>query len=136
MATFHAPIFRRSVALGLVVCLVCVFTGCAAMFDGNSQRVTVVTTPPGRSVFYRGLKVSDGEVIRVRKRFGTPQFNVGESKRPLMEDMEYFPHAWLIGDAALLLLGIIPGLIAGGIDFGTGAWRNLDDVQHVIVPDR
>jgi hypothetical protein len=31
---------------------------------------------------------------------------------------------WLIGDALLLLPGIIPGVIAFAVDFGTGAWRH------------
>ena len=36
---------------------------------------------------------------------------------------------WLWGDAGLLLLGIVPGVLAFGVDFGTGAWRHLDDDQ-------
>ena len=31
---------------------------------------------------------------------------------------------WLIGDALLLLPGIVPGVIAFVVDFGTGAWRH------------
>ena len=31
---------------------------------------------------------------------------------------------WLIGDALLLLPGIVPGVIAFAVDFGTGAWRH------------
>lgn len=33
---------------------------------------------------------------------------------------------WLAGDAGLLLLGIVPGVIAFIVDFGTGAWKHAD----------
>jgi hypothetical protein len=31
---------------------------------------------------------------------------------------------WLAADFALLLAGVVPGVIALGVDFGTGAWRH------------
>ncbi len=31
---------------------------------------------------------------------------------------------WLLGDALLLIPGIVPGVIAFAVDFGTGAWRH------------
>lgn len=31
---------------------------------------------------------------------------------------------WLVGDALLLLPGVVPGVIAFIVDFGTGAWRH------------
>jgi len=31
---------------------------------------------------------------------------------------------WLVGDALLLLPGIVPGVIAFIVDFGTGAWNH------------
>lgn len=33
---------------------------------------------------------------------------------------------WLAADFALLLAGVVPGVIALGVDFGTGAWRHED----------
>ena len=63
------------------------------------------------------------------------QFNVGDARRPLMVELQFDPDRWLIGDAVLLLFGILPGLIAFGVDFGTGAWRDLYPVQRVNVPD-
>ncbi len=34
---------------------------------------------------------------------------------------------WLIGDAALLILGVIPGVVAFVVDFSTGAWEHDRD---------
>lgn len=31
---------------------------------------------------------------------------------------------WLVGDALLLIPGLVPGLIAFAVDFGTGAWHH------------
>ena len=31
---------------------------------------------------------------------------------------------WILGDALLLIPGIVPGVIAFAVDFGTGAWRH------------
>ncbi len=43
---------------------------------------------------------------------------------------------WLAGDAGLLLLGIVPGVIAFIVDFGTGAWRHTDTEQVTTTPDK
>ena len=39
---------------------------------------------------------------------------------------------WLWGDAGLLLLGVVPGVIAFIVDFGNGTWRHVDD-EHVTT---
>jgi len=107
--------------------------GCAAIFRGTSQTVRVVTTPQGQSVYYRGMKLNDGDLFTVQKHFDTPKFNVGEANRPIMYSMNYDPDPWLIGDCVLLVFFLIPGLVAIGVDFGTGAWRHLDDPQQVYA---
>ena len=42
---------------------------------------------------------------------------------------------WLIGDALLLLPGLVPGLIAFAVDFGTGAWRHDEFPETTSPPD-
>ena len=42
---------------------------------------------------------------------------------------------WLLGDAGLLLLGIVPGVIAFIVDFGTGAWRHADHTRVMTTSD-
>ena len=48
--------------------------------------------------------------------------------------MKYGVDPWVIADTCLLFLGILPGVIALGVDFGTGAWRKLDNPQVVFAP--
>ena len=52
---------------------------------------------------------------------------------------------WLVGDALLLIPGIVPGVIAFVVDFGTGAWRHdsypetadrSDDEEVALANDR
>lgn len=42
---------------------------------------------------------------------------------------------WLLGDAGLLLLGIVPGVIAFIVDFGTGAWQHEGETQVMTTSD-
>ena len=37
---------------------------------------------------------------------------------------------WLVGDALLLLPGVVPGVVAFAVDVGTGAW---DHDAHVVT---
>lgn len=108
-------------------------TGCAAVFSGTNQNVRVITTPPGKTVYFNGMRVKDGEMLTVQKHFREPEFNIGAPERPVMYPMHYDPDPWLIGDGVLLFFFLIPGLIALGVDFGTGAWRNLEDPQNVYA---
>ena len=34
---------------------------------------------------------------------------------------------WLVGDAAWLFAGVVPGVVAFIVDFGTGAWNHGPD---------
>lgn len=110
-------------------------SGCATIMRGDPQTVRVTTNPPGRTLYYQGRRVSDGEHLTVTKQFRTPQFNVGHSDSPVVADLGYSVEPWVLGDAGLALLFLLPGLIAGGVDIGTGAWRKLDDPQIVVIPD-
>ena len=71
----------------------------------------------------------------MKKTFECPEFDVGAPDRPMQVQMDYGVDTWIIGDCALLLLPPwLPGLVALGVDFGTGAWRDLENPQHVVVP--
>ena len=110
-------------------------TGCATMVSGAVQTVTVKTTPAGRTVYFEGSKVADGERVTITKRFQKPQFNVGTAERPVMVDLGYGLDPWLLGDCGLAIFYLVPGIIAGGIDVATGCWRKIDDIQRVSVPN-
>ncbi|MEW6744552.1 MAG: hypothetical protein AB1486_17495 [Planctomycetota bacterium] len=117
----------------LVAASLVVSGGCATVFRGTSQNVCVSTYPAGGKVLFNGISLGDGQTVTVTKRFETPSVTLDEA-RPLKHDLTFDADPWLIGDAALLVLGIVPGLVALGIDFGTGAWRNLHERQTILLP--
>lgn len=108
-------------------------TSCATIFSGTSQTVHINTIPEGHTVYFDNVAVEDGQVVNVRKRMKTPEVNIGTPERPYFVEMDYSPDPWLIGDGLLIIVGVIPGLIAFGVDFGTGAWRKLEQQQRFYV---
>lgn len=108
-------------------------TGCSTIFSGSSQTVLVTTAPAGRTVYYEGMPVRDGEYLVVQKRFEAPQMNIGNDERQYLVPMAYGPDPWLIGDAVLMFVFLVPGLVAVGVDLGTGSWRKLESPQRFHV---
>lgn len=126
---------HRALTAVLFVAIAFQSTGCATILREKTQSVTVATIPKGKSVFYNGVEIDDGGAITIERRFDQPKFYLGQSGTPVSTPVTYDPDLWLIGDAGLLFLGVVPGVIALGVDFGSGAWRKFHDRQQVIVPD-
>ncbi len=118
----------------LIGCLLLATSGCATIIRGRGQTVNIITNPADRTVYYQGRPVSHGQNLIVSKQFESPKFNVGTDQGPIEVQMTYDMDPWLIADAALLFVFIIPGVIALGVDAATGAWRNLHSPQIVYVP--
>ena len=121
------------VARCFLLVLLPLLTGCATMFRGTTETIRVQTTPAGQRVSYEQVEVGDDETVTVRKRFTPPRFSIGGEGERREVGLRITPDPWLLGDTALLIPFIIPGVIAFGVDFGTGAWRDLDDEQRVRV---
>lgn len=107
--------------------------GCAAIFDGTSDRVVIETIPAGRSFTYKGVSYNSGDSVTIHKEFKEPYILYGKNKN-LKAEIPSDVNAWLIGDCALLLFFFIPGLIALGVDFGTGAWREYNLDAPIVIP--
>ena len=118
----------------LLVNLLCLSSGCSLIVRGASQVVTIRTNPPGQTVRIDGVEVSDGQSITVHKQFEPPMIDVGDPDRPIFVPLSYDPDPLLIGDAVFLILYVVPGLVALGVDFGTGCWRDLHELQVIDVP--
>lgn len=129
-------IYFRSIASILLVPVVMTTSGCATLFGHRVQTVRVITIPEGQTVYYERMEISDGESVTITKHLEAPRFNVGSQRRPVLVNVQYDPDVWLIADTLLLFFGGLPGVIALGVDFGSGAWRNLHDPQVVNVPEK
>ncbi len=133
---FQIPdLLKRLIFIALLSVLVPYFTGCAAIVNGSSQQVRIHTRPEGKTFYYDRVKYNDRDHITVHKEYMVSKVNVGTEQRPLDVQLQYNPDAWLIGDCAFLLIGLIPGVVALGIDFGTGTWRDYEEIQHITVPN-
>lgn len=129
-------LFGKSIRLAAAALLMgsTVWTsGCATLMNGTRETITVNTTPSVGAVGVQGETVFDGDMVTVHKGFHTPQFTVPGHYRPHEVNMEYNASPWLLGDAALLLAGIWPGVVGFAVDFGTGSWRDLEDEQTLNV---
>ncbi len=109
-------------------------SGCATILRGTHQTVTLVTNPAGETVLFQGRTVKDGESFNVDKHVEEPTVYLNDSGRPIEVQLKYDPDVLLVADGALLFVFVIPGLVALGVDFATGAWRDLHSQQLVYVP--
>ena len=125
---------RRAAAAAMLGAQAMALAGCATIFSGQTQTVMLATAPEGESVLYNGARVEDGKSILVRKELRAPTLVIDDEKRHQVREMSYNPDPWLLGDAALLLFFVVPGVVAAGVDIATGAWRKLDERQVVFMP--
>lgn len=118
--------------LALLSCLVLTLgaPGCATLVEGRTQRVQVITNPRGGKVTYQGLEVKDGDFIFIHRQQDPPHVEVNG----VPVQLEYDPSPWLLADAGLLVIYIVPGLVALGVDFFTGCWRHFSEPAVVYVP--
>ena len=109
-------------------------TGCALIIRGKEQKVILNIRPEGNIAFFEGREYKSGDQISIEKGPEFPRIYFKGPEFAHEHELEYDPDPWLIADAGLLLLGIIPGVIALGVDIGTGAWRYIEDPQTVYLP--
>ncbi|MFH1998186.1 MAG: hypothetical protein ABIK28_00830 [Planctomycetota bacterium] len=124
---------RLGIAVLLSLSLIFSAPGCATIIRGNQQNVTIVTKPAGQVVEYQGMRLKDGDTFTLQKHYDPARFAVDSNGRQIMVDVQYEADPLVIADAALLLFFIVPGLVALGVDFGTGAWRNYSSPQVVYI---
>lgn len=134
ISTFLQKLGRVLSAMMIIVLLTPTW-GCALIVSQRKQTVRVNTTPPGRTVTIDGTAVKDGQSFTIKKDFKAAEANIGSANRPTNVELKYNPDVWLVGDAALLLFFVLPGLIALGVDFGSGAWRAYQDPQILVLSE-
>lgn len=127
--------FHKTIALLIMAAILGQSAGCALLVNQQKQTIRISTTPPGRTVYIKGTTAKDGEYVTLTKAFDVAEANVGSPTRPTSTDLKFNPDVWLLGDAALLLVFVLPGLIALGVDYGTGAWRTYEDPQILLVSE-
>ena len=129
---------RRAIALATLVPLLFALilggTGCAAIMRGRSQKVRLQVSPEDRTLGFENRRVRDGSRIRLDKEWRLQQLWFRGETNGFRHTPTYHLDPWLIADSLLLLFGIIPGAVALGVDFGTGAWRQFRSSQLIWIP--
>ncbi len=143
----------RSVALLAALTLVAATSGCARMFGGSTQRLTVTSDPPGARVFIAGADSGvTPRVLRIKREFRPLELRVQGSgaaadTRTIGRELSVwgaFFDLLLMGNGALAwqasnTAGIMGTLFYAGLGFGvdgfTGSiWLLQTDSVHVRLP--
>lgn len=113
--------------------------GCATiMSDGGEERPLLVTsTPEGATVYVkRGMadwKQQPGvtpTTIMLNPVEGGGEYDLRlelEGYEPVHGHIGSDIDPWLFGSMALVIVFVIPGIVATGIDLATDAWKKLDE---------
>jgi hypothetical protein len=108
--------------------------GCASIVHGPSQDVSVTSQPTGATVSVsNGTTVVTPAVLHLQR--GT-DYTLTITKAGMATQVIQLKGevaGWFWGNAPLLLLGILPGLVGGAVDFATGAAYELRPENVVVV---
>lgn len=115
---------KKSITVLCIVSFVFV-TGCATVFKGANEKVTVESSPPRADVYVNGLFMGK-----------TPlQLNLAVKKSYAIEfrAVGYQPRVYHINNrvgAGWVILDVLLGLVPVIVDAATGSWYHLDQ-QHI-----
>ena len=132
----------RLLLTGFLVALMAVGgLGCATLVSGDSGRrsLHVTSEPSGAAVAIQqdGTWSETGKVTPTTLRLDAGDGDVsirvslsGYQSASTLVQSEIDP--WFFGSIGLVVLFVIPGVVATGVDLASGAWKKLDrDRLHV-----
>lgn len=113
--------------------------GCATIMSegGGEREVHVTSTPEGASVSYRrGARAWEKHpeltptVLHLDPAEGDGDYQLRlelEGYEPATAYLDSDLDPWFIGSVALIVVFVIPGVVATGVDLATGAWKKFED---------
>jgi len=112
-------------------------SGCAAIFEGTSQQITINTTPTGANCT---MMRQDMQIAVVPSTPGSATIRKNKydilirCKKDGYEEATYLNHSGVAGVAFVDAVGgIITGGIAAAVDSGTGADNKYDGVVNISL---
>ncbi len=121
--------------------------GCATVVsDGGGERPLMVTSEPAGAAVYTKRGMEDWRkhpgvtptTIHLDPAKGNGDYQLKlelGGYEPLLAHISSDVDPWLFGSMALTLVFVVPGLVATGVDFATGAWKKLDhESMHLHFP--
>ena len=123
--------------------------GCATVMSegGGDRPLHISSTPDGARVFVKqGMREWQEQPQVTPTTIYLDPVDGGGDYQLRLELEGYEPltgyigsdlDPWVFGSVALIVLLVIPGLVATGVDFATGAWKKLDtDHLHFDFPQK
>ncbi len=122
----------KAASCGLVVCLLFQLTGCAAMFHGSSDQITIQSADSDAKIFMDNVLIGKGSAMASVKR--NTQYSLAAKKDGcsdhVVQTQNSFDAVSLLG--ILIDFGLITMLV---IDWGaTGAMWKTDPLIYHVTP--
>lgn len=119
--------------LSVVLIAFSLLSGCASMFNGSSQQVSIRSNEPGTEFYVNEMFIGKDSAVTVFKK--KKNYMIAARKEGCVDTMipaqKSFDATSLLG--ILLDFGIISMIVVDGI--GTGAIQQFDQTSYIIDPN-
>ena len=104
--------------------------GCAAMFNGSSQQVSIRSKDPQAKIYVNDAYLGDGNVVTTfkKKEKYTIRVEQDNCEAVTMPVSKSFDATTLLG--LFIDFGIVSILVVDGV--GTGAWQQFDQTNYIV----
>ena len=104
--------------------------GCAAMFNGSSQQVSIRSKDPKAKIYVNDAYLGDGNVVTTfkKKEKYTIRVEQDNCEAVTMPVSKSFDATTLLG--LFIDFGIVSILVVDGV--GTGAWQQFDQTNYIV----
>ena len=125
---------RLLLGVALAVIVVNLGAGCGAMFNEPAPAIPVHTNPAGARIYVDGAYVAQAPsyVRLTAANSHLVQIAADGYDAQSIQVTSQANGGYIILDCLLILALIVPGIIALGVDGGSGAWKTLD-VQALSI---
>ncbi len=124
----------KNILLALAMVSMTTLSGCAAMFNGSTEQVSIRSNDKDAKIYVNGSYKGEGNVVTTFKKKKNYTITV-ESGNEQCKSMtipvsKSFDATTLLG--VFIDFGIVTILVVDGI--GTGAWQQFDQTSYIIDP--
>ncbi|EKO3577144.1 PEGA domain-containing protein [Vibrio metschnikovii] len=116
--------------IAFLLMAVFLLNGCAAMFNGSSQQVSIRSKDPKAKIYVNNAYLGDGNVVTTFKKKEKYSIRVEQEncESVTMPVSKSFDATTLLG--LFIDFGIVSILVVDGV--GTGAWQQFDQTNYII----
>ncbi|EKZ8642449.1 PEGA domain-containing protein [Vibrio cholerae] len=116
--------------IAFLLMAVFLLNGCAAMFNGSSQQVSIRSKDPKAKIYVNNAYLGDGNVVTTFKKKEKYSIRVEQDncESVTMPVSKSFDATTLLG--LFIDFGIVSILVVDGV--GTGAWQQFDQTNYII----